>query len=182
MTDLSSEELGEFFDYIWGTDGPSFIYVPVKNESWERIWQKFMFAWPRQREGIIRHVFKHNATGGDTYFSPVHYSAARPIKENVKGSRFLWADLDGNAPADWSALDIPEPTLLIQSSLPGHEHAYWRLDEFMPDLDTIEDRNNAIARYLEADLSGWDANQVLRVPGTMNYKRGEPVEILSWDR
>lgn len=180
MTDLSSEELGEFFTYIWG-DGRCFVYLPVKNESWEHIWQKFMYSWPRQKDAIVRHVFKHNATGGDAYFSPVRYSAAKPIKENVVDSLFLWADLDGNAPTDWSDLPIPEPTLIVQSSLPGHEHVYWRLDEPIK-LDVIEDRNLAIARCLEADLSGWDANQVLRVPGTMNYKRMEPVEIKSWDR
>lgn len=182
--DETTEKLGAFFDYIWGpvspNGGPCYVYLPVFNATWDKQWVKFMFAWPRQKQAVIRHVLKHNAQECDVYFSPALFSAATPIKENVMGSRFLWVDFDGNAPESWEGLVVPEPTLIIQSSIPGHEHCYWRLDEFLFDREVLEERNASLAYHLEADTSGWDADQVLRPPYTMNYKRYEPVEIVKW--
>jgi hypothetical protein len=192
MADEATEELSEFFDYMWGTESPTgrpvFVYLPVKWEGFQDPeknpvgWKKFMFVWPKQKAGVIKHVLKHNALGGDVYYSPALYNVGNPQKQNVMGSHFLWADFDGNAPASWEGLSVPEPTLIVQSSLPGHEHAYWRLDSFLEDIELLEERNASIAYALQADTSGWDADQVLRPPQTMNYKRTEPVTIKSWDR
>jgi hypothetical protein len=178
------EELMQFLEYLWGPDSPdgkpTFVYLPVKSEDGK--WRKVTFSWPRSAEGVIEHILAQNAMGSDVYFSPALYRAAKPIKENVKGSWCLWADLDGNAPDDWSKVPgLPEPTLVVQSSIAGHEHAYWRLDSFLTDLSTLEERNRAIALLLGADYSGWDGNQVLRPIGTTNYKRMEPVVPLRWD-
>jgi hypothetical protein len=112
----------------------------------------------------------------NVFYSPALYKASRPVKENVLGSWFLWVDFDGNAPVSWEDLDssvsVPEPSLVIQSSLPGHE-----LDEFLTDIDLLEDRNRALAYILHADTSGWDADQILRPIHTTNHKRGMPVIV-----
>lgn len=189
MTD-TTEELIEFLDYLWGTESPdgkpTYVYLPVKDEAGK--WVKYTFAWPKNKKSVIQHVLAMNAQGCDVYFSPALYKAARPVKENVKGTWSLWVDLDGNAPPDWSRVPVPEPTLIVQSSLPGHEHVYWRLSEFMeadpppnPAVN-IEDQNRALSYALEADMSGWDSSQVLRPPGTINHKRNAPVQVLRWDR
>lgn len=181
--DETTDDLGEFFDYIWGTekhDSPVFVYLPVKHDG---KWTKFMFAWPKQRAGVVRHVLQWRAQSADVYYCPALFSVANPQKENVLGSWFLWIDSDGNAP-DWDAdipMSIPRPSLRIQSSLPGHEHAYWHLDEFLTDIDTLEERNRALALALSADMSGWDADQVLRPPYTHNFKRDAPVTVLEWE-
>lgn len=174
------EILGTFFDNIWGTT-KAFVYLPVKREGH---WQPFMFEWPRQRKAIIEHPLRYSAQRADTYFAPALFHTPRPIKANVLGTHVLWADFDGNADEARAGLgDVPKPTLVVQSSLPGHEHWYWRLDEFLTDVDLLEDRNRALAYVLHADNSGWDADQVLRPVGTANYKRTtpEPVIIRDWE-
>lgn len=184
MSDATTDELSDFFDYLWGTTAPNkatFVYVPVKEDG---TWRSFMFAWPRQKAAVIRHVLRFSATGADTYFAPSLFSRASPKKDAVMGSWCLWVDLDGNATEpDLQALGVPAPTLVVQSSLEGHEHWYWRLSEFVTDTSVIEDRNRSLAYRLKADSSGWDADQVLRPVGTMNYKRTStlPVFIKSWE-
>src|SRR5690606_29582506 len=115
---------------------------------------------------VVRHILKNSALGYNVFYSPALYRATKPIKENVMGSWFLWVDFDGNAPLSWEELEsdisIPKPSLIIQSSLPTHQHCYWQLDEFLTDIETLEDRNRALAYHLKADTSGWDADQILR--------------------
>lgn len=177
------DTLDDFFSYIWGDDkvAPNtFVYLPIKeNDGSDRgNWTTFMFDWPRQRKAVIKHVMKWNATPTlDVYYSPALFSYANPKRDNVLGSWVLWADFDGNAPKSWEDVSAPQPTLIIQSSIPGHEHCYWRLNEFLDDPDTLEERNRSLAYALKADTSGWDADQILRPPFTTNRKRNAPVTV-----
>jgi hypothetical protein len=139
-----------------------------------------MFSWPRQKAGVIRHVLKNTALKGNVFYSPAVFSAASPKKESVLGSWVFWVDFDGNAPEEWPD-SVPHPTLIVQSSLPSHQHCYWRLDKFLTDISALEDRNRAIAYLLGADTSGWDADQLLRPIHTTNYKRNLPVVVKEWD-
>lgn len=181
MSDLATQELNDFFEYIWG-DTEGYVYIPVQPEPYGPTdWHGFMFQWPRQKAAAVRHVLKHAASMANVFYSPAVFSAASPKKDSVLGSWVLWADFDGNAPADWAALDVPVPTLIVQSSLPGHEHCYWRLEEFLTDIALLEDRNRSIAYTLQADTSGWDADQILRPIHTINRKRNMPVVIKEWD-
>jgi hypothetical protein len=177
-----ANELRDFYNYIWGTDkvahdGPVFVYLPVEYDG---VWTKVMYEWPRQRESVIRHTLKWSASRGNVFYSPALFFAANPQKDNVLGSHVLWVDFDGNAPQEWDA-EIPPPTLIIQSSIPGHEHCYWRLNEFLTDRDLLEDRNRSLAYLTHADTSGWDADQILRPPYTVNHKRNKPVFVKEWD-
>lgn len=182
MTDIATDELGEFFDYIWG-DTEGFVYLPVQPDPYGPTdWQGFMFQWPKQRAGVIRHVLRHAATKANVFYSPAVFKAASPKKEAVLGSWVLWVDFDGNAPESWETLEIPYPSLRVQSSMPGHEHVYWKLEEFLDDIPVLEDRNRSIAYMLKADTSGWDADQILRPIHTINRKRDLPVVIKEWDR
>jgi hypothetical protein len=182
MTDIATDELGEFFDYIWG-DTEGFVYLPIQPDPYGPTdWQGFMFQWPKQRAGVVRHVLRHAATKANVFYSPAVFKAASPKKEAVLGSWVLWVDFDGNAPESWETLEIPYPSLRVQSSLPGHEHVYWKLEEFLDDIPVLEDRNRSIAYMLKADTSGWDADQILRPIHTINRKRDLPVVIKEWDR
>lgn len=191
-------ELNSFFDYLWsGAEG--WVYLPYKTKSGE--WKKVSFEWPKHREHIIKHVMAKSAEGHDVYCSPMLFNDARPLRENFKGTNVLWADFDGSVPREWTTdhpapaseppvdatgvlsttdpgSQTPIPTLRIQSSSDGHEHTYWRLDEFTTDATFVENTNRAIAYTLRADTSGWDLGQVLRPPGTTNYKHNMPVTIL----
>lgn len=175
MTDAITEELGEFFDYMW-RDTKGYVYLPVEFNG---KWTVFFFAWPRQRAGVIRHVLKHEAMGANVFYSPALYERTRALKENVLCSWVLWVDFDGNAPEDWERSSVPEPTLRIQSSLDRHEHCYWLLDTPVT-AAVVEERNRALAYELGADTSGWDADQILRPIHTTNQKRGLPVVVKAW--
>lgn len=180
MSDIATDELGEFFDYIWG-DTEGYVYLPIQPEPYgPKDWAGAMFSWPRQKAGVIRYVLKNTALKANVFYSPAIFSVASPKKDSVLGSWVLWVDFDGNAPSTWDN-DVPTPTLIVQSSLEGHQHCYWRLDEFLTDIPTLEDRNRAIAYLLGADTSGWDADQLLRPIHTMNYKRNLPVVVKEWD-
>lgn len=174
---MDPDVLGEFFDYLWH-DTQGYCYLPISKDDH---WKAVFYAWPRQRAAVIRHVLKNNAVGVNVFHSPALYKAARPAKENVLGSWTLWVDFDGNAPKEWKG-PVPEPTLKIQSSIEGHQHCYWQLDEFLTDVSMLEDRNRAISYTLKADSSGWDADQILRPPTTTNYKRDKLVSILDWKK
>jgi hypothetical protein len=176
MNDAITQELGEFYDYIWH-DTTAYVYLPVEHEG---KWTKFMFAWPRQRSAVIRHTLKWSALTANVFYSPALFSAANPAKENVMGSWVLWVDFDGNAPETWEGVGVPEPTLRVQSSIPHHEHCYWQLAEFIDDYHVIDDRNRALAYTLKADTSGWDADQILRPIHTTNHKRHVPVSVKAW--
>lgn len=170
--------LGEFFDYVWGTDTEGYVYLPVMRK---KEIDQYMLRWPKQRNGVIKHVLRQNAGGADVYYSPALFSEPKPIRENVKQTQVLWADFD-KTQVDWEKADVPFPTLIVESS-PGREHVYWKLDEPLTDLMTIEERNRSIAYNYKADTSGWDANQFLRPPFTINSGwKGEkqvrnPVEV-----
>lgn len=181
-------DLGRFYDYLWGTE-TGYVYLPYKVPSTSE-WKKVLFEWPKHRKAVITHTLAQSAEGNDVYCAPAIFSEPRPLRENVKGSNVLWADFDGSVPEGWSAEtdkaaseavvdgETPLPTLRIQSSTESHQHVYWRLNEFTTDLDFIETTNRALAYTLKADTSGWDLGQVLRPPGTTNYKHDLPVTVL----
>jgi AAA domain len=189
--DSPVEGLGSFFDAIYG-DATGWAYLPTR-EMKSDTWKKVFFEWPRQRKGIIQHVLVSTAQGLDSYFAPALFKEpGRPIKENIKGSSVVWAEFDGSAPDKWTPADegepgsgglsgIPGPSVRVQTSTDGHEHVYWRLNEFTEDIDFIEGSNRSITYTLRADTSGWDINQILRPPYTTNYKHNLPVTLVAND-
>lgn len=176
MDDVVDELMG-FFEWMWETEH-GFVYLPTELNG---RWRKRMYIWPKQKRAVVRAVLESEATGANTFFAPALFSAASPLQKDVKGSHVLWIDFDGNAPEELPD-EVPEPQLKVQSSLPGHEHWYWKLDEFITDVKTIEAHNRALAYQLGADTSGWDADQLLRPIHTTNRKRNLPVVVRSWDR
>lgn len=178
MPDEITTGLGEFLDYYWG-EQQGFVYVATLEKGARESFRQYMLPWPVKRAGVVQHILRENAAGRDVYFSPAIYkpgpdgSKPRPTKENVLGTRVLWADFDGTAPENWEEAakekGVPQPTQIVQSSVKGHEHAYWALDKFETDIEAIEDRNRSIAYSLGADTSGWDADQLLRPAFTTNY-------------
>lgn len=172
----SAAEIGEFLDQVW-KDTKGWVYLPLKTPQG---FKKFMIPWPAKREAVINHILKYSALSGyEVFYSPALYSKNRPVQENVLGSWVAWADFDGNAPEKWPAEVAPVPTIEIQSSVAGKKHVYWALAEFTP-AKAVQEINRSIAYALQADLSGWDANQFLRPPFTVNrkYKKPLPVSIV----
>lgn len=197
--DSPSQGLSEFFHTIWG-DTEGFVYLPTLNRE-DNDWKRVFFKWPEHEKAVVQHVLASTAQGRDSYYSPALYKTYNSAtKDNVLGSHVLWAEFDGDAPDNWAAIPagdspeapeagrqahsahsdpIPAPSLRVQSSQDGHEHVYWRLDEFCTDIQWLEDRNRSITYSKRADTSGWDATQILRPPFTTNYKRDLPVTVVN---
>lgn len=173
MSNPVAEALGEFLDLIWGETG-GYVYLPVK-ESTGRL-RKFFLRWPDKREGAISHILKWAANPeAEIFFSPAIFKSMSPKQENVLGSHVLWADFDGNFPTQWPESLVELPSLEVQSSIPTKRHVYWRLDEFLDDPRRLEKLNRSIAYAMGADTSGWDANQFLRPPFSVNRKYDKPI-------
>lgn len=186
-----TDDLLKFFDFFWERDD-AWVYTPISVDAGTPTmqWKPLMFHWPRQRDAVVAHVLKNNALPTvNCYFSPVLFKRASPVKDAVLGSRVLWCDYDGNAPQTWpvgepgSTVFVPQPTMRVESSGPGREHVYWALDTFVTDVAWLDDKNRALAYATGADTSGWDANQVLRPPHTVNrkYDPPRPVVVTFWD-
>lgn len=105
-------------------------------------------------------------------------SKGRGKKEQSAGSSVLWVDLDAKEGKTKTKLIQKLQQFEFMPSWVNDSgngiHAYWKLNEFVPDIDLIERRNKWLADKLNADHC-WNITQVLRIPGTRNYK--DPTEI-----
>jgi hypothetical protein len=122
------------------------------------------FAYPKAAEAAAEWALEKAQQGREVYFCAHLLTEARRIKENATQVHALWGDLDG--------AHVPKseftPTAVVQSS-PGRFHCYWRLTDPIPP-ESAELLNKRLALEIGADPSGFDLTQLLRVPGTANYK------------
>jgi energy-coupling factor transporter ATP-binding protein EcfA2 len=122
------------------------------------------FVFPDQTEEAARYATEESAAGREAYFCAHLLHARRRVKENAEAIATLWCELDG--------AEVPngklKPTAVVESS-PGHYHVYWRLTD-MVSPEVAERLNRKLAHHIGADTSGFDLTQLLRVPGTVNYK------------
>lgn len=169
----SQNDLEAFIDFLYeGLEG--YAYVVAKQPSDPDSWDQVFFEWPAQRNVMVKAINAYSPTQ-EIYIAPALFKSKNGLKENVKVTNVIWTEFDGNTPDDF---DIP-PSMVVRSSEPGHEHVYWRLDEPLTDIASIEDYNRRVCYKYGADNSAWDANQVLRPPYTLNHKRGGlPVAVL----
>lgn len=169
------DELSDFIQFLFeGLEDQGYMYVVAKEPENKDSWDQVFFEYPAQVPNALQAINTYSKTH-DIYIAPVLYNSHDAKKEHVKVTQVVWCDMDGNAP---TAYDIP-PSLVIRSSEPGHEHVYWKLDTPLYDVQKIEDCNRRLCFKYGADLSGWDATQVLRPPYTINHKRqGAPVTII----
>jgi phage terminase small subunit len=122
------------------------------------------FDYPAATVAAAEHARKESEIGREAYFCTHLLTARKRIKDNAAPVRTLWGEFDGPEVPNGSL----KPTALVESS-PGHRHAYWRLTDAIPP-ETAEALNKRIAAATDADPSGFDLSQLLRVPGTVNHK------------
>lgn len=103
----------------------------------------------------------------DMYVAPFFFSTSKRRKETVEACPAAYADLDTCHPDNM----LVKPTITVETS-PGRWQAYWVFDE-LQEPGVGEDLSRRIAYYHAkegADKSGWDLTQLLRIPGTTNFK------------
>lgn len=168
-------EIESFLDNLYGEE-KGYVYCPTKSPE-SAYWQPYFFQWPQNKTAIVTHILDQTKAK-DCYIAPSLFKAPSDKKQAWKGSNHVWIEFDGNAP-DSLPKGIPQPSLRVRSSVKGHEHWYWRLQNFETDYRVVEQLSKQLTYTLDADKSGWDASQVLRPPGTLHHDSGRRVTVLA---
>ena len=188
---LSPEEQLKVLARVWGYDRTGFVFLPhidgqAKDKDARRkgFHENRAFKWPRDKDAIVQHL--EDKAGDDLYFTPALFKGKRRITQHLLPERSLWADLD---PVDPSSLGEYRPTIAWESS-PGRYQGIWLLNEPLEGASKGGRENHRLTAYINADPSGWDSTQLLRVPGRPNFKpeytpEGEPNGVIGkgllWD-
>lgn len=152
---------------LWRRMNGAYFCISTKSSSGQ--WKDHYFA--RNQLGEVRQFIKDNLDK-DLYFCPHGLSKKSRKEDAAVPPRLLWADLDEADPRHMR----PKPTIAIESS-PGRYVGLWLIDKPM-----VKELNRALTYHVGADKSGWDFGQVLRIPGTSNYKYPtQPKVRILWD-
>lgn len=152
-----------FFDYLFGkTEG----YVCIATAKPDRTnFKQAWFNWPHQINELISFI-EQRSISRNVWFGVSLFTKAERSREFAVPGNILWADLDEVTPHE-----IPDefkPSMVLESS-PARYQAFWRLDQYV-DPEVAQDYSKRLAYFLGADKSGWDLEQLLRIPLTTNHK------------
>jgi len=158
----------QLFDFLFaGEHGQICIAIGNATKSYFR---QHFFRWPDERTEAGTFI-EHNTTKFNVWFSVTLFS--RPERGRayaVAGSR-IWADLDEVDPLK---LDHT-PNIVLETS-PGRYQGFWQLQSPVPP-EVAQDLSMRLAYHIGADKSGWDLEQLLRVPYTFNHKYIPPSDV-----
>ena len=123
-----------------------------------------------------KELFSLHDRGAGIYFTVNRTDGAGRKGRNITNIRAVWQEDD-----DGVAVDFPiEPSLVVESS-PGRFHRYWLLAEPWPaDEHGRADHAAVMERMIESygsDPNAKDLSRVLRVPGFLNRKHGDPHQV-----
>ncbi len=149
-------------DRIWAAQPGKYFCLSTKSGGGK--WRDHFFTKKGEGEDILSFKaipeFLRDHADRQIYFCPHGFKQPRRLKPNAVLPHLLWSDLDE---ADPRTMKL-KPTIAIESS-PGRYVGIW-----FTDGETTEELNRAMTYSVGADVSGWDLTQVLRVPGTTNWK------------
>jgi len=172
----NDEGLGHFYDFLYGVR-EGFVYaaskVPKDNDL--VVFKQYFFQWPTQRTDLINFTLSSRSRG-DVYMAPALFKERDAHESNVLGSDVVWVELD-DPPA--TVDNVPPPSCRIASGGEGHEHWYWKVDRVL-NVEQIRLINTALTYHMDADPSGIDAGQILRPPGTYNFKRKRETSLVEF--
>lgn len=172
----TDDKLDEFFDFMFG-DVAGYAYSPTLDPSTKQF-EQYFFQWPEEKGRLVEHVRRFSPTH-EIYYSPALYKGPGATKNDFLGTWFVWTEFDGTLPNNIQ--NVPDPSIKIQSSTAGHEHWYWKLEHFISDYQAVQQISKRLTYYLQADLSVWNANRVLRPPDTIHHESSRQTSILRWD-
>ena len=139
------------------------------------------FRYPEQLDEMVAYAEKH--VNEDVYLSPLLYGDKRNDKgriartpENALTSQTIYMDSDLCPPEKFRVM----PSIHVSTSQ-GRGHDYWVLDEPVEAKRAAEIAHKITTAHREdgCDPSGWSANKVLRLPGTVNTGHGFPESVVA---
>lgn len=169
----------EALSRIWG-QSEGYVWTPwIDAGSWKgpkgpRYHEGRAWRWPEQAEDIRAHIQAHDED--DQYFTPGVFSAPRRVTQHAIPVPWLWADLDPVDPAEIQGLT---PTIAWETS-PGRYQCVWEMPYPREGATEHGGPNHRLTHHLGADPSGWDATQLLRIPGSAHTKRGPQRGRILW--
>jgi hypothetical protein len=122
------------------------------------------FDYPRQIHSAEELCRRLSDEGREVYQCAHLLTSRRRVKASAAPLAACYVDGDGAKPTT----NMPQPTAVVTSS-PGREQDWGRLSRPV-EPEEGEELNRRLAYAMDADLSGWDLTQLLRVPGTRNHK------------
>ena len=132
-------------------------YFCISSRTRDKQWEDHFFRRSQIR-AIKSFIDKH--LDRDLYWCPHGFSRTRRLKDYAVIPNILWADLDEVNPSKIK----PMPTYAWESS-PGRFAGLWKTKQ-----PITEELNRRLTNFLGADSGGWDLTQVLRIPGSFNFK------------
>lgn len=158
----------------WGKKQSGYVFFPYIDREAQRKSGKRRagfnngdaWEWPADREAIVDWLHKNQHH--DVYWTASIFEFPSRQEEVALDEHALWADLDEVDPRD---IDPDyRPTVAWESS-PGRYQCLWVAQT--GDFSGVSDpgkENQRMTYMLGADASGWDAAQLLRIPGWVNHK------------
>lgn len=162
-----SQERLAFFDKLWGNQ-VGYICIATKQPGapTSSFTQKF-FEWPK-RSREAEEFIQEQVSRRDVYFGINLLEKEERKKETCIKGQLIWADFDE---VDPRKIDIAPPIVIGSSD--NRYQAIWRLSTEVEPWEA-ENYSRRVAYKYGADKNGWDLTQLLRVPGTFNFKYNPP--------
>lgn len=163
MTDVD-KRVG-FIQWIVGESEDGYVGLAARVAD-TNDWLEEIYEYPKDLAAIGNFIARYELVA-DLYFCATPLDAGRRVKKNITRSTVMWADLDDCSPDSLNFI----PSVIVESS-PGRHQAYWKLTETVH-ADRVELLNKKITlEHIDdgIDKSGFDLSQLLRIPGTKNFK------------
>jgi hypothetical protein len=141
-----------------------------------------VFSYPQDLEQMVAYAEKY--ANEDVYLSPILYGnklsdkTGKPARtpENAISAQTVYMDSDLCRPEKFR---LP-PSVHVETST-GRGHDYWVLDQPVEARRAAEAAHKITTAHKDdgCDPSGWSANKVLRMAGTVNTSHGFPESVLA---
>lgn len=157
------------------------VAVLLRNRSRGQTLQRIASAEIVASSDFQRWLCDQNRAGADVFIgmNPLEDGASSRSKENLKGIRHVYLDLDQDAQAALAdirdSLDAPTPNFVLDTS-PGKHQVVWKMEGV--DTEQAETLLRSLASRFGGDSAATDATRVLRMPDFVNRKYGHDAEFV----
>jgi len=161
------EDAANLMSLVWANNGGGSVYLSTKGKKWT----DKKIEWSDYKS--VKEHISNQKEDEDIYWTPLVFNNLESRKsKNVK-------DMQGCLFVDMDELDVswrggiklaPEPSIVWTTSKTRWQ-GIWLLDSLVS-LEIQQDLNRRLVYHLNADKGAWDSARVLRVPLSVNAKRG----------